>query len=276
MRFMLIAGLAVMVIAGTAGCKEANGGNVGNGEASSSSPHVTAMPTPGTSIAPSPSAVPTASAPTVKPSSSATPAPGSKPAGDASGSGTAAPQNSGKPEDAGTSGEDQAKQQVEGRAAEVIQALRAKDMKKLASLVHPEKGVQFSPYSYIDPKKDVRIEAGKLQALWKEGTQMTWGSYDGSGEPITMGLQGYFDKFVYNQDYAAAPDIGYNRIIGKGNMVNNVFEVYPKDRYTTVEYHFSGFDPKFEGNDWCSLRLVFEKVKQDWMLVAVIHDQHTM
>jgi (p)ppGpp synthase/HD superfamily hydrolase len=43
-----------------------------------------------------------------------------------------------------------------------------------------------------------------------------------------------------------------------------------------VEYHFSGFDPKYEGMDWRSLRLVFEEKDNIWHLVGIIHDQWTI
>jgi hypothetical protein len=38
----------------------------------------------------------------------------------------------------------------------------------------------------------------------------------------------------------------------------------------------SGFDPEYEGMDWRSLRLVFEKKNDIWYLVGIIHDQWTI
>jgi hypothetical protein len=43
-----------------------------------------------------------------------------------------------------------------------------------------------------------------------------------------------------------------------------------------VEYHFSGFDKKFEGMDWASLKLVFENSNNEWYLVGIVHDQWTI
>lgn len=59
-------------------------------------------------------------------------------------------------------------------------------------------------------------------------------------------------------------------------MINNVFSSYPTSTYITVEYHFPGLDPQYQGMDCTSLRLVFENVGGQWVLVAVVHDQHTM
>ena len=43
-----------------------------------------------------------------------------------------------------------------------------------------------------------------------------------------------------------------------------------------MEYHFPGIDPKFEGMDWRSLRLVFEQKNCTWYLVGIIHAQWTI
>jgi hypothetical protein len=102
----------------------------------------------------------------------------------------------------------------------------------------------------------------------------TLGIYDGSGLPINLTSTEYYNKFIYDVDFVNAPGISYNRIIGKGSIINNAFEVYPNT--IIVEYHFSGFDPKYEGMDWRSLRLVFEEKDTVWYLIGIIHDQWTI
>jgi hypothetical protein len=174
------------------------------------------------------------------------------------------------------SSEEEAKAVIEKRIKETIDAMMQKDMVKLAKLVHPEKGVQFSPYAYVDTTKNVRVKAADLAALWKDAKKINWGELDGSGSPIELTFAEYFQKFVYDHDFAKAPKIGYNKIIGKSTTTNNLFTVYPKDKFITVEYHFEGFDKKFAGQDWASLRLVYENTGADWFLVAVVHDQWTV
>jgi hypothetical protein len=71
-----------------------------------------------------------------------------------------------------------------------------------------------------------------------------------------------------------AKEVGYNKIFGKGNTTNNSFQVY-KDSII-VEYHFSGFKPEYRGIDWKSLRVAFEKEKDTWYIVGIIHDQWTI
>ncbi|MDF2648339.1 MAG: hypothetical protein K0Q73_4144 [Paenibacillus sp.] len=181
-----------------------------------------------------------------------------------------------KPSPTSYAKEADAKKAIESRAKETIQALKKQDLKKLAELIHPKKGVQFSPYSYIHVSSDVQVLGSGLAALWANTSTTHWGDYDGSGDPIDLTFPDYWDKFVYNQDFAAAPQISYNIILGKGNMINNVFSVYPTTSAITVEYHYPGLDPQFQGMDWTSLRLVYENSGTQWYLVAIVHDQHTM
>ncbi|NQX62382.1 hypothetical protein [Paenibacillus qinlingensis] len=169
-----------------------------------------------------------------------------------------------------------AKKVIEARAQEVIATLKEKNISKLADLVHPKKGVQFSPYSYIQTATDIQVQGGNLATLWASTSLTHWGTFDGSGDPIDLTFPNYWAKFVYNANFAAAPQISYNTLIGKGNMINNVFSVYPTSSYITVEYHFPGFDPQYQGMDWTSLRLVFEYTGTQWYVVAIVHDQHTM
>ena len=93
-----------------------------------------------------------------------------------------------------------------------------------------------------------------------------------------MTLPAYFDRFIYDVGFAAAEQVGYNTRLGQGNTVDNAAAVYPDG--ITVEYHIPGIDPKYQGMDWKSLRLVFVAVDDGesrvWRLVAIIHDEWTI
>lgn len=255
MRRMVKMVLVAAIISVMTGCVgEQTKGDTG---ASSSSPQPTSIAspsTPSTPISPTPTVTPnsTAQAPITTPTPSVKPSPTSY------------------------AKEADAKKAIENRAKETIEALKEKDLKKLAELIHPKKGVQFSPYSYIHVSSDVQVLGSGLAALWANTSTTHWGDYDGSGDPIDLTFPNYWAKFVYNEDFAAAPQISYNIILGKGNMINNVFSVYPTTSAITVEYHYPGLDPQYQGMDWTSLRLVYENSGTQWYLVAIVHDQHTM
>lgn len=179
----------------------------------------------------------------------------------------------------GKSGNEQAKPAattVEEQGRIIVQALKEKDMSKLAQLAHPDKGVRFSPYGFVDKDHDLTVKPAAIEKLLSDNNVYEWGAYDGSGEPIKLKFADYYAKFIYDADFAKAPQTAVNKTIGKGNTANNMSEAYPSQRYDFIEYHFSGFDKKFEGMDWKSLRLVFEKDGSRLLLVGIVHDQWTI
>ena len=163
---------------------------------------------------------------------------------------------------------------IEHRALDVLTAIKNYDLQKLGDAIHPDKGVRFSPYGFVDVAKDLVFTAEEVKNLAADSKTYLWGYYDGSGEPITLNFSDYYKRFIYDADFVNAEQVGYNKTLGHGNTVNNSFEVYKNS--IIVEYHFSGIDPKYEGMDWRSLRLAFEKKDNIWYLVGVIHDEWTI
>lgn len=157
---------------------------------------------------------------------------------------------------------------------EILIALKAKDYRAFAVYFHPKKGVLFSPYGFIDKPNAQQLSKANFLKIIEEHGSVNWGEYDGSGDPIKLTAQKYLEQFVYNADYLHAQKTSFNQIIGKGNSKNNLKEVFPDSPF--LEYHFKGIDEKYDGMDWTSLRLVFEKYQNGYFLVAVIHDQWTI
>jgi hypothetical protein len=155
-----------------------------------------------------------------------------------------------------------------------LEALRDRDMEWLSSVIHPDKNLRFSPYTYVNIDTDLVFTAEEVKTLLKSDKVYNWGKYDGSGEDIELTFEEYFSKFVYDKDFLNAEEEAYNRYIARGNTLNNIFEVYPEAKM--MEYYFSGFDPKYEGFDWESLKLVFEEKDGIWYLVGIVHDGWTI
>lgn len=160
------------------------------------------------------------------------------------------------------------------RAGEVTAALRARNYVALAAMVHPEKGVAFTPYSTVNPDGDLCFSPAQLTEAAGRDVPLVWGVSDGKGEPIELTLDGYFDRYVYNADYAQAPEIGIDTVLASGNAMENVAASFPMGRF--VEYHFPGLEDANLGYDWCSLKLVFEIWQNQWMLVGVVHSEWTV
>ncbi|HEY8830485.1 MAG TPA: hypothetical protein VIM83_07790 [Candidatus Limnocylindria bacterium] len=167
-----------------------------------------------------------------------------------------------------------AKALVEKTALAVIDALKAKDGAKLATYAHPDKGVRFSMYSFVRTDTDVVLKATDLAGAFTDPKVRLWGVTDGKGEDFRVTFADYYPKFVYDVDFAKAPDVAYNRAIGTGNSTDNSATAYPDA--IMVEYHYSGFDPQYNGMDWQSLRLFFEQKNGTWYLVGIVHAQWTI
>jgi hypothetical protein len=157
---------------------------------------------------------------------------------------------------------------------QVLTSIKNSDFDVFSKFIHPTLGVRFSPYAFIDTLKDVKLTSQEIKDLVKKQIAINWGSYDGSDDIILLNINEYFKKFVYNADYLNSEQKSINIIVRTGNTVNNIDSIYKNCDFT--ENHFSGIDKKFEGIDWCSLRLVYKKYHDNYYLVGVIHDQWTI
>jgi hypothetical protein len=158
---------------------------------------------------------------------------------------------------------------------DILKEIKNKNYSALANFIDPISGIRFSPYGFIDTINHMVFSKEKLaeQVTKTKQSKILWGEFDGSGDPINMTLDEYFQKFVYDVDFIKPEKQKVNDFIGTGNSLNNLLEVYKGCDFT--ESHFSGFDKKYEGMDWRSLRLVFKETNGKYWLVGVVHDQWT-
>jgi hypothetical protein len=163
---------------------------------------------------------------------------------------------------------------IQEKADRILLAMKNKDMNALSSFVHPQKGLRFSPYTNINTSTDLIFPVASISNLFSNNTIYNWGKYDGSGNPIDLIFNDYYAKFIYDKDFLAAPQISFNEVLQRGNMINNIATVYPQG--VTIEYYFPGFEQQYKGMDWESLKLVFEQSGTDWYLVGIIHEQWTI
>jgi hypothetical protein len=162
---------------------------------------------------------------------------------------------------------------LEEAAEKVINALAEKDLAAVAEFVHPEQGVRFSPYTYIEESHQV-FTAKELVNLPGSEDIYLWGTFDGTGDPIELTFDDYYQRFVYSADFANPEQMAVDEELGSSSMINNIADFYPGSSF--VEYHFSGFEEEYDGMDWVSLRLVFIEEDGTWFLVGIVHDQWTI
>lgn len=156
----------------------------------------------------------------------------------------------------------------------VNRALRDGDFTTLASYVHPQQGVTFTPYSTVDPDTDLTFTAAQIKEAPQDSTVYVWGTEDGRGNPIQMTMSQYFARYVYDTDYTQATEIGVDRIITSGNALENLDDAYPDCRF--VDFSFPSSDPVNGGLDWSSLKLVFYPGETQWYLVGIVHGEWTI
>lgn len=168
---------------------------------------------------------------------------------------------------------EETEKEIRRLGTEILAAFRNRDMQKLSVYIHPDKGVRFSPYTYVETEKDVVISREEIKTLFDSDKAIVWGFYDGSGDPIELTFAEYIDRFVYDQDFLETGEAIYDQKTDRGNTINNVFEVY--EDCHVLEYYFEG-TPEYDGMDWRSLKLVFEEKDGNWYLVGVVHDEWTI
>lgn len=156
---------------------------------------------------------------------------------------------------------------------QILASIKNDRMEELSTYFHPEKGVVFSPYAYVESNEGA-LSADAFLHAYNDGDSLLWGSYDGSGHDIKLTVKEYFESFVYKYDFLNAEQHSVDSFIGSGNSLNNLKESFPGKHFT--EHYFSGFDPQYGGMDWGCVRLVYEAYQNRLFLIAVINDQWTI
>jgi len=159
-------------------------------------------------------------------------------------------------------------------AIDVANDLKSLNMESLAEHINLDRGIIIAPYSNIDLANAIKFTKEEFTTLKDNPDQFTWGSYDGSGEPILLNFSDYYNLFIFDADFTIPDLIGVDENIGAGNTINNLSEVFTNSEF--IEFHVKGIDPQYDGMDWRSLRLGFEKIDNKYFLIYIAHDQWTI
>lgn len=158
-------------------------------------------------------------------------------------------------------------------AAKILPLLQNKDFLALADTIHPEKGVRFSPYGYVDVEKDLVFTREEVAAFGSNQQVYNWGIYAGSGEDITLSVAEYWERFVSSQPPAQEWEVLLDPARIAGNTIDNFSEAYPDGVF--VDYLQPGTET-YGYMDWQNLRLGFQKSGDGNLhLIAIIHDEAT-
>lgn len=153
----------------------------------------------------------------------------------------------------------------------ILTLIKNKDYAHFSALIDPKSGVRFSPYGVVDTLKNQILSAKEFTALVNSKKAVRWGIFEGTGEPINLNIDNYFQRFVYDADFIRAEKKSVDKIIGADSSSSNIKLIY--HGYNFVQFYFSGFNKKYEGMDWKSLVLVFREENKTFFLVGIVHDQ---
>lgn len=161
----------------------------------------------------------------------------------------------------------------EGLAAQILPLLMSQDYAALATFVHPEMGVRFSPYGYINVEKDLVFTREQVAAFGSNQQVYLWGVQAGSGLDINLTVAEYWPEYVSSQTPAQEWGLLLDPSRKASNTIDNFAEVYPDGKF--VEYLQPGTET-YGYLDWQSLRLGFQQSGDGaYYLSAIIHDEWT-
>ncbi|MEO8637420.1 MAG: hypothetical protein ABI430_00775 [Candidatus Taylorbacteria bacterium] len=166
-----------------------------------------------------------------------------------------------------------AQKNVMDSAKEVLVAFKNKDYQKLENLTSSD-GLSWNEVPNLDLTKN-DILTSEISNIPNNPQKYLFGYTDGKGDPIYLTISEYLSIWIYNHDYASAPEVGVNKILdGGSNSVNTILQ--DSGNRTVVAYHFKGFDPKFGGMDWTTLYLVFDLQNGEYKLRGIAKNNWTI
>jgi hypothetical protein len=133
--------------------------------------------------------------------------------------------------------------------------------------------VRFTPHGPPDCEANVVLSRDQIAGAASDTQVRLWGHEGGSGAPIRQPFPAYYQRYVWDHDYTAAPQTSFNEPLAPADGPDRVRECYPDA--ILAEYHFSGFQAQRAGGDWANLRLAFEEFDGEWYLTAVLHNEWT-
>lgn len=167
------------------------------------------------------------------------------------------------------------KNEVVARATAATKAFYAMDPNAIAALVHPTAGVRFSLYNQISVESDKKFSASQITKYFGTSVKFTWGTQDGSGEPIVIPMKSFIANEFADHDFSKAPQISYDAYdTFRGNAISNVKDFYPNAH--VVEFYFPGFVEKYADMDWRAIQIVLQEFEGQWYIVNVISNRWTI
>lgn len=162
-------------------------------------------------------------------------------------------------------------QNLKNRNDKILASLQSKNYTKFSEFIHPEKGIYFSMYSYIDDKNGKHFSKADFEKYVSTNIKFTWGEQDGTGDPLILPIKKYIEEWAFAKDFTKGQYF-QDEFKGSGNSINNIQKKFPNLHFT--ENYVAGTEEYGEMN-WGSLIFVFEELNGTYYLVAVVNNSWT-
>ena len=162
-------------------------------------------------------------------------------------------------------------------AINAIESINCRDYESLSRYVHPEKGILFSPYSFVDYNEHLVFSSEQVGRFAGDNSIYIWGIKDASNIPLELTVDDYFNRYVYDKNYLFVDQIGINIVIRQQGNIQNIKE-HLTDLFggcIIVDFYDQG-SGEYEGLDWSSIILVLEKYNGRFNIVAIVHSSYTL
>lgn len=153
----------------------------------------------------------------------------------------------------------------------VLAALKKVDCHALAKLIHPERGVMFTPYASNGPDQGKAATRATICQLLSDSSKVDWGLREESEDRVLLPPREYFARYVNDRDYEHAPEKASSSIERATWNPDMLDEDFPGSMF--IDYHFPSSEAG--GLDWGSLFLIFERLRGELFLVGVVHHTWT-
>ena len=153
-----------------------------------------------------------------------------------------------------------------GVLIEMLYAIDQQDSQKIASLIHPLRGIRLSALSYFDPKRSQHFTQQTFLDQYKQRQILFWGEREGRAERIDQDLYAYLQTLPHD-----IPHI--SKVVPLNDLRN-----YPQQadqRLKAYEIFWYGGEGLSKEYAYQGLIVILEAYQSNWYVVGISRDYWT-
>ncbi|MCT8137339.1 hypothetical protein H1D32_06015 [Anaerobacillus sp. CMMVII] len=161
----------------------------------------------------------------------------------------------------------------------ILTHLENESWELLMRSVHPEKGLLFSPYAYVEKDKNVTFTREEVAAFATNENKYVFGHHYAKDDSVYENTpKDFIRSILINYEYlnkkVSYKLTTFNQTYQpSGGIINNLSKAFPEGKY--VEF-FAPPQSEEQEHLWQALRFVFEEREDKrWYLVAIVRDVHS-